>query len=113
MESRAWSRWERLVEEILLGKVVERFNTDVKTLSLKGVVVDDDDYKKIFWAMKRVSERSGHDMAAARNVPVPKPDEINADLKTIDDYRLEIDKRRKVTAEKRTEYEKPPKATTL
>ena len=35
--------WERLVEEILLGKVIERFNSDVKTQSLKGVVVDDDD----------------------------------------------------------------------
>ena len=59
--------WERLVEEVLLGKVVERFNSDVKTQSLKGVVVDDDDYVKIYWAMKRASERSGHDMASARN----------------------------------------------
>jgi hypothetical protein len=31
--------WERLVEEVLLGKVVEQFNRDVKTQSLKGVVV--------------------------------------------------------------------------
>ncbi len=105
--------WERLVEEVLLGKVVERFNTDVKTQSLKGVVVDDDDYKKIFWAMKRVSERSGHDMAAARNVPVPKPDDMKADLKAIDDYRVAIDKRRKETTERRAEYEQPPKAKTL
>jgi hypothetical protein len=48
--------WERLVEEVLLGKVVERFNTDIRTQSLKGVVVDDDDYKTIYWAMKHVSE---------------------------------------------------------
>ena len=46
----------------LLGKVVERLNTDVKTQSLKGVIVDDEDYKTVFWAMKRISERSGHDM---------------------------------------------------
>jgi ABC-type transport system involved in cytochrome c biogenesis ATPase subunit len=32
--------WERLIEEVLLGKVVERFNTDVRTQSLKGVVVE-------------------------------------------------------------------------
>ena len=50
--------WESLVEEVLLYRVVERFGSDVKTQSLKGVVVDDDDYKTIFWAMKRVSERS-------------------------------------------------------
>ena len=49
--------WERLVEEVLLYRVVERFGSDVKTQSLKGVVVDDDDYKTIFWAMKRASER--------------------------------------------------------
>ena len=105
--------WERLVEEILLGKVVERFNSDVKTQSLKGVVVEDDDYKKIYWAMKRVSERSGHDMAAGRNVPIPKPDEMKTDLKTIDDYRIAIDKRRKATEAQREAFEKAPKATTL
>jgi DNA repair exonuclease SbcCD ATPase subunit len=105
--------WERLVEEVLLGKVVERFNTDIRTQSLKGVVVDDDDYKTIYWAMKHASERSGHDMAAGRNVPVPKPDEMKSDLKTIDDYRTKIDKRRKTTAESRAEYEKAPKAATL
>lgn len=105
--------WERLVEEVLLGKVVERFNTDVRTRSLSGVIVDDEDHKTIFWAMKRVSERSGHDMAAARNVPVPKPDEMRADLKALDDYRIAIDKRRSATAKKRAEYEQPPKAKTL
>ena len=105
--------WERLVEEILLGKVVERFNTDVRTQSLKGVIVDDDDYKKIYWAMKHVSERSGHDMAPGRNVPIPKPDEMKSDLKVIDDYRLAIDRRKKATTDRRADYEKPPKATTL
>jgi len=105
--------WERLVEEVLLGKVVERFNTDIRTQSLKGVVVDDDDYKTIYWAMKHVSERSGHDMAAGRNVPVPKPDEMKSDLKAMDDYRINIDKRRKSTADVRAEYERAPKAATL
>ena len=68
--------WERLVEEVLLSKVVERFGSDVKTQSLKGVVVADEDYKTIFWAMKRASERSGHDMAAAKNIPLPKIEEL-------------------------------------
>ncbi|MCY4237548.1 MAG: hypothetical protein OXC93_04240 [Rhodospirillaceae bacterium] len=45
--------WERLVEEVLLYRVVERFGSGVRTQSLKGVVVNDDDYKTIFWAMKR------------------------------------------------------------
>lgn len=105
--------WERLVEEILLGKVVERFNSDVKTQSLKGVVVDDDDYKKIYWAMKHVSERSGHDMAAGRNIPAPKPDEMKIDLNTIDEYRIAINKRRDATAVQRAAFEKAPRANTL
>jgi len=50
--------WERLVEEVLLAKVVERFNSDVKTQSLKGVVVEDEDHKQVYWAMKRVHSRS-------------------------------------------------------
>ena len=75
--------------------------------------VDDEDYKKVFWVMKRVSERSGHDMAAARNVPVPKPDDLKTDLKTIDDYRLAVDKRRKETSARRGVFEEAPKAKTL
>ena len=105
--------WERLVEEVLLGKVVERFNTDVKTMSLRGVVVENDDYKTIYWAMKRVSERSGHDMAAARNIPLPKPNEMKADLKAIDEYRLKVDKRRKNIEDERKKFHEPPKATVL
>ena len=80
--------WERLDEELLLFKVVERFNSDVKTQSLKGVVVEHADYKTVFWAMKRVSERSGHDMAAGKNIPTPTPVDMKADLQEIDTYRL-------------------------
>jgi hypothetical protein len=104
--------WERLVEELLLGKTVERFNTDVKTQSLKGVVVEDDDYKKIYWAMKRVSERSGHDMAAGKNLPPPKIDDMKADLKEFEDYQSAIRKRKKDTEEVRKKLEEPPKAAT-
>jgi hypothetical protein len=105
--------WERFVEEVLLGKTVERFNTDVKTQSLKGVVVEDDDYKKIFWAMKRVSERSGHDMAAGKNLPPPKIDDMKADLHEFEDYQGVIRKRKKDTEDTRKKLEDPPKAETL
>ena len=71
---------------MLLYRVVERFGSDVKTQSLKGVVVDDDDYKTIFWAMKRASERSGHDMAAAKNAPLPNIEEIKEEVSALDSY---------------------------
>jgi hypothetical protein len=70
--------WERLVEEILLNGVVQRFCSGVKTQSLREVVVDDDDYQEIYTAMTRVSEFSGHDMAAGRQLPLPD----RADMRT-------------------------------
>lgn len=103
--------WERLVEESLLYKVIERFNAEVKTQSLKGVVVEDEDYKTIYWAMKRVSERSGHDMAAGKNVPTPKPTDMKTDLDAIDTFRAGVQKRRKEAEERRMKLEDPPKAT--
>ena len=104
--------WERLVEEMLLGKVVERFGSEVKTQSLKLVEVSDPDYKTIFWAMKRVSERSGHDMAGGKNIPLPKPDEAKADLEAIDAYRLDLRKRTDELSKRRKALEEPPPART-
>ena len=105
--------WERLVEEVLLSKVVERYGSDVKTQSLKGVVVDDEDYKTIFWAMKRVSERSGHDMAAAKNIPVPKIEDLKKEVTELDEYRDKLRKRSKAAENTRKKLERPPKATTV
>lgn len=105
--------WERLVEEVLLGKVVERFNTDVRTQSLKVVSVEDEDYKRVYWAMKRVSERSGHDMAAGKALQAPTLLEMKTDLDAIEEFRTEVAKRRKANEERRAAFEKPPKAATI
>lgn len=102
--------WERLVEELLLGKVVERYSSGVMTQSLRGVTVDDDDFKTIFFAMKRVSEFSGHDQAAGKQVPTPKPDEMKVDLDGIDNYRQLITKRLEATTAARKKLEEPPTA---
>lgn len=99
--------WERAVEEVLLAKTVVRFVPDVMTQSLKGVTVTDEDYRILFFAMKRASERSGHDMSAGRDIPQPSPDEMEADLKVLDDFRIELGKRRKETSATRSALEKP------
>ena len=104
--------WERLVEEVLLSRVVERYGSDVRTQSLKGVVVDDEDYKTIFWAMKRASERSGHDMAAAKNIPLPKIEDLKKEVTALDEYRIGLRKRSKAAEETRKKLEQPPKAVT-
>lgn len=103
--------WERLVEEVLFAKTVERFGPGVKTQSLRGVTVQDDDYRTIYWAMTRVSERSGHDMATGRDIPLPKLDEMRDDLKTLDEYRATVRKRNTQLQKERQKLEKPPKAT--
>ena len=103
--------WERLVEEVLLGKVVERFGSDVRTQSLKGVVVDDDDYKTIYWAMTKASEHSGHDTPAAKNLPLPDIDEMKTDIAVLDKYRLQVKLRSKTAEKSRKQLEQPPKAT--
>lgn len=105
--------WERAVEEIVFAKTVVRFVPDVMTGRLKEVTVTDDDYRTIFFAMKRTSERSGHDMSAGRDIPQPSPGEMEADLKVLDEFRLELGKRRKATAAKRSALENPVSATLL
>ena len=104
--------WERFVEEILLAGVVERYGSDVKTQSLKGVVVKDEDYQKVYFAMKRVSERSGHDTAVAKMAHTPSFDDMQADLDELDAFRTAIDKRRKDLESERKKLEKPPAAET-
>lgn len=100
--------WERLVEEMLLNQVVNRFQPGVRTLSLKGVVVDDDDYRRIFFGMKRASECSGHDRAQARQVAPPEPDEMVRDLTEIVDYNTALRTRRNVLQPRREALEGPP-----
>jgi hypothetical protein len=102
--------WERLVEEVLLNGVVERFCSGVKTQSLKEVLVEDADYQVIFAAMSRVSEFSGHDMAPGRQIPVPDANEMREDLDELDRYRIQIHGRKNALRERRRAMEAPPLA---
>ena len=62
--------------------------------------------------MKRASERSGHDMAAAKNIPFPKIEDLKKEVREIDDYRVRLRKRSKAAQETRKKLEQPPKAAT-
>ncbi|MDO6415490.1 AAA family ATPase [Sphingomonas sp. BIUV-7] len=103
--------WERAVEEIVLGGVVERFGTDVKTQSLKMVDVDDADYRKIFFAMKRASGRSGHDQPAAKQLDTPDKKQMNSDLLELRGFIATHKKKSLAASERRKEMEQPPKAS--
>lgn len=104
--------WERAVEEILLNAVVERFGTDVKTQSLKGVQVTDEDYVIIFNAMKRASEFSGHDRAAGRQLDSPSKDQMRKDLDELRAFRATRQKRRNDLQDERKKLEEAPSAKT-
>jgi ABC-type polar amino acid transport system ATPase subunit len=103
--------WERLVEELLLGGVVERFQLGVETLSLKQVKVDDEDYRRVFFGMKRASEYSGHDRAAGAQAILPAKDEIAQDLADLRAYADTLKKRNQKLGEERKRLEKPAQGT--
>jgi energy-coupling factor transporter ATP-binding protein EcfA2 len=102
--------WERLVEERLFNKVVGRFQPGVQTLSLKGACVTDADYAKVFFGMKKASERSGHDRPAGRQPDVPTKMQMKADLDELRAYEGELKKRISELESQRRELENPPRA---
>lgn len=103
--------WERAVEEVVLGGVVERFGTDVKTQSLKLVDIDDEDYRIIFFAMKRASERSGHDQAAAKQIDAPEKKQMEQELLELRAFIASHKKKAQATGERRKDLEQAPKAS--
>lgn len=105
--------WERLVEERLFNGVVARFQPGVMTQSLKGVTVTDEDYQRIFFAMKKASEFSGHDLAQAREGSLPSKQSMMQDLAAIRDYERELAQRANLLEKHRRELEQPPRAKTI
>lgn len=105
--------WERAVEEVVLGGVVERFGTDVKTLSLKRVDLADEDYRTVFFAMKRASERSGHDQAAAKQIAPPDKDQMRSDLQELQGFIATQKKKADAAQDRRKALETAPAAATI
>ncbi len=77
--------WERIVEEILFNKVVQRFRPEIMTQSLRAACFDtENDYPTIFEGMKRTSHFSGHDPAEDLPPELPPFDDIHQDI--VDQY---------------------------
>lgn len=91
--------WERLVEEKLLNKVVNRFERGVYTQRLARLVdISDIDVTKVDNAMSKCSTYfTGHDSAPAMGDPYPTLEDIQADLKDIKDFLDELQDKRKRT----------------
>lgn len=89
--------WERLVEEWLLRKVVERFAREVKTQSLKEIIDDitSDDNDIINAAMSKCSTfMYGHDNATGLAVDCPRYEEVEQDVTNLETYFKALKKRR-------------------
>ena len=92
--------WERAVEEVLLRKVVLRFRKGVETQRLAGVVVEDADYAQVDAGMTKCSNHA-HDKAVIGGVAVPDPDELLADIRSLEDWRSSVETRAKAIEKKR------------
>ena len=86
--------WERLVEKTLLNKVISRYEPDVRTKNLTGVVVKSEDYQTIDRAMTKASKYS-HDRPDGGVPVLPKNEEIKNDVEEIRKFYEEIKDRRK------------------
>ena len=88
--------WERALEEVLLGGVVERFRPGVQTQHI-GTIADitQEDCQILDAAMTKCSKwLPGHDKAAAARAPVPEPAELKADIESLEKWIADIRKRR-------------------
>lgn len=89
--------WERLVEEKLLNKVVERFGRAIQTNRLKRLQdICDNDIEIIDAAMSKCSALfKGHDTAPGLYETMPSTVEIEGDIKIIKDFDTELTRNRK------------------
>jgi DNA repair ATPase RecN len=89
--------WERALEEILLGGVVERYRPDVQTQKLAPLSdITDTDCETVRTAMTKCSTwLPGHDKAPAARAPVPGTAELKKDIEILETWVKGIRDRRK------------------
>ena len=78
--------WERTLEEVLLGGILERFRPGVQTQHI-GILADitDADCRTLDAAMSKCSKwLPGHDQAAAARAAIPEPRELKQDIQELE-----------------------------
>lgn len=89
--------WERALEEVLLGGVVERFRPSVQTRQV-GMIADITfaDCNAVEAAMTKCSKwLPGHDQAAAAPAEMPLPDDLQSDIEALATWVKDIRDRRR------------------
>jgi energy-coupling factor transporter ATP-binding protein EcfA2 len=90
------SAWERALEEVLLGGIVERFRVSIQTQQIENIAdITLDECRVLNAAMTKCSSWiSGHDRAPAARAPIPSPDELKKDIENLDNWVKAIRTRR-------------------
>ena len=88
--------WERALEEVLLGGVVDCYRPSIQTHRLAPLSdITDADCKTVETAMTKCSTwLPGHDQAAAARAPVPGSDELKSDIEALSSWVAAIRNRR-------------------
>lgn len=89
--------WERGIEEVLLGGVVERYRPGIQTQQI-GTISDitAEDCRIVETAMTKCSKwLPGHDQAAAARADIPDPTVLRVDIETFENWVAGIRGRRK------------------
>ena len=88
--------WERALEEVLLGGVIERYRPGIQTQQIASIAdISPDDCKAVETAMTKCSRwLPGHNTAAAVHTPVPAPAELKADIDALASWVTAVRKRR-------------------
>jgi len=90
--------WERAIEEVLFGGVMERFKGTIETQKLSDVDVLPGDYQVIEENMAKCSRLlTGHHKALAINKPFPEQGELLADVLALETWVAALRERRKKT----------------
>jgi recombinational DNA repair ATPase RecF len=89
--------WERALEEVLLGKVVERYRPGVQTQQVLVLAdIEENDCRTLDAAMSKCSRwLPGHDEAAAARAPVPLPEVLKEDIEQLEGWCDAINRRRR------------------
>lgn len=79
--------WERVIEEVLLNGVIQRFRPEVMTMRLETACFDPKtDYPQIYEGMSRCSHYSGHDRAVDLPDELPPIETVEADLNSLKSF---------------------------
>ena len=104
--------WERVVEEVLLYGVVQRFEQEVQTRRVSGICVSDDDYKSLDLGMGEASEwMRGHDKSHHLDVARPDPAHLRESLARVRNFCKNKLKESQEVAKERNSQLKPKVAT--